>query len=56
MICLADKIKEYEDTTRLDNLNRELSGIEVDFGKIKGDVARRLQNLKFVFFNLCTEK
>merc|ERR1712106_67257 len=44
--ALADKIKEYEDTTRLDNLNRELSGIEVDFGKIKGDVARRLQNLK----------
>ena len=56
MIRLADKIKEYEDTTRLDNLNRELSGIEVDFGKIKGDVARRLQNLKFVYFFILHQK
>ena len=27
-------------------MNRELSSIEVDFGKLKGDVARRLGNLK----------
>jgi len=43
---LSDKVKEFEQSDRLDNLNRELSSIEVDFGKIKGDVARRLQNLK----------